>query len=206
MSNQSTPKRWVLPFLDGFRAPSAQHSRPTGSRKTALIIVNQPFSLTLLQRLWSSADWIACADGGANRLFDVFSGCHQDADRVKYLPNLIKGDLDSLRDDVAQYYNSQSVKIERDEDQYSTDLMKCVSSLSDKERQEGGAQHDIIILGGLSGRLDQTIHTLSYLHKLRKFRERAFVITNESVAWVLDSVTFSSSPLHKFIDFLVYSG
>jgi len=83
--------------------------------------------------------------------------------------------------------HTKSVKIERDEDQYSTDLMKCVSSLSDKERQEGGAQHDIIILGGLSGRLDQTIHTLSYLHKLRKFRERAFVITNESVAWVLDS-------------------
>ena len=45
-----------------------------------------------------------------------------------------------------------------------------------------------MILGGLSGRLDQTIHTLSYLHKLRKKRERVFTITDDNVAWVLDEV------------------
>jgi len=35
--------------------------------------------------------------------------------------------------------------------------------------------------------LDQTIHTLAYLHKLRKTRERVFAVTNECIGWVLDS-------------------
>lgn len=86
--------------------------------------------------------------------------------------------------------------------------MKCVEALSEKERAEGfkvdlflhyhsfissnalyDKQYDIILLGGLTGRLDQTIHTLSYLYKLRKTRERVFTVTDENVAWVLDSVS-----------------
>ena len=49
-------------------------------------------------------------------------------------------------------------------------------------------QYDVILLGGLSGRLDQTVHTLSYLHKLRKVRERVFAITDENIGWVLQEV------------------
>ena len=45
------------------------------------------------------------------------------------------------------------------------------------------------MLGGLTGRLDQTIHTLSYLHKLRKTRKKVYAITDENVGWVLDSVS-----------------
>lgn len=49
-------------------------------------------------------------------------------------------------------------------------------------------QYEIVILGGLAGRLDQTIHTLSYLHKLRKVRDRVYAVTDDNVGWVLDSV------------------
>lgn len=85
--------------------------------------------------------------------------------------------------------------------------MKCASALSDKERVEGqvvrrtktyqpkrslttvsSQQHDIILLGGLSGRLDHTIHTLSYLHKLRKTRRRIFAVSDDNIGWVLDEV------------------
>jgi thiamine pyrophosphokinase len=48
--------------------------------------------------------------------------------------------------------------------------------------------YDILVLGGLSGRLDQTVYTLSYLHKLRKSRRRVFVVTDDNVGWVLDKV------------------
>lgn len=52
-------------------------------------------------------------------------------------------------------------------------------------------QYSIIILGGLSGRLDQTVHTMSYLHKLRKSQKQIFVISDDNVGWVLDSVSLS---------------
>jgi thiamine pyrophosphokinase len=62
-------------------------------------------------------------------------------------------------------------------------------------------QYDLIILGGLSGRLDQTISTLSYLHKLRKTRNRVFVITDDSVGWVLDAViVYRNSPSIRSFD------
>lgn len=50
--------------------------------------------------------------------------------------------------------------------------------------------YDVVLLGGLSGRLDQTIHTLSFLHKLRKSGRRIFAVTDENVGWVLDEVGF----------------
>lgn len=75
----------------------------------------------------------------------------------RFLPDLIKGDLDSLRDDVREYYSSevrkceylylhlaltlnglyQGVPVVHDRDQDSTDLMKCIYALQDKEKAEG---------------------------------------------------------------------
>lgn len=97
-----------------------------------------------------------------------------------------------------------------DDDQYATDLMKCISSLKEIEKHAAapddvGSFHllpcyfltssshfqymyDVVLLGGLSGRLDQTIHTLSYLHKLRKTGRRVFAVTDENIGWVLDEV------------------
>jgi hypothetical protein len=112
----SSPTHWSLPFLQ---------TRDEASRsKTALIILNQPFSKALLRRLWHATDWHCCADGGANRLHDVLNGDSGDAinaittatttttstapDRVDdYLPDLLKGDLDSVREDVRRYYETR---------------------------------------------------------------------------------------------------
>lgn len=152
--------------------------------------------------------------------FPCDMGTHNDFP-PRYLPDLIEGDLDSLRCDVKQYYvsqvrtlrkrfskfcsssQSQGVPVIRNDCQDSTDLMKCVYAVQAKEQTEGqvkvlpsdnGAvskpleQYDIVILGGLAGRLDQTIHTLSFLHKLRRTRKRVYVVTDDNVGWVLDSV------------------
>ncbi|KAJ4498692.1 thiamine pyrophosphokinase [Lentinula lateritia] len=159
--------------------------------KRVLIILNQPFSCSLLQRLWNSTCWHCCADGGANRLLDTLRQQNHNTAlygfSLCYLPDLIKGDLDSLRPDVREYYDSKGVLVEKDDDQDSTDLMKCISAIIEKEKSEGTSQYEIILLGGLAGRLDQTIHTLSYLHKLRKVRDRVYAVTDDNVCWVLDS-------------------
>jgi len=55
-----------------------------------------------------------CADGGANRLYDLaptWSPAKEaPAARRNFLPTLIKGDLDSLRPEVAEFYSQNGVE------------------------------------------------------------------------------------------------
>ena len=65
-------------------------------------------SCSLASTLWSQC-WVKiCADGGANRLYDGFisgSGSSANSTTVKnYIPDYITGDLDSLRNEVQQFY------------------------------------------------------------------------------------------------------
>lgn len=105
---------------------------------------------------------------------------------TRFLPDTIKGDLDSLRDDVRAYYENkvclwrqielvcwahycrfyQGTKVIHDESEYSTDLQKCIEHIDSLDQKTNG--DTVIILGGLSGRLDQTTHVLALLQKLRR--------------------------------------
>ncbi|EAY73981.1 hypothetical protein OsI_01865 [Oryza sativa Indica Group] len=52
-----------------------------------------------------------CADGGANRIFDEMFQMTNDPDyestRKRYIPEIIEGDMDSIRPEVKQFYSSQ---------------------------------------------------------------------------------------------------
>lgn len=148
---------------------------------TALIVLNQPFMRATFSRLWLKCQWKIFADGGSNRVYDAFS----EAERLRYQPHHIRGDLDSIRPEVRFWYERQGVTVEEVHDQDSTDLMKCLTWVGEIEKREN-VQLDVVILGGLSGRLDHTIHTLSHLHKLRNTRPRIFVVGIESIGWVLN--------------------
>jgi thiamine pyrophosphokinase len=67
----ATMASWTVGFL---RHETASHISP----KRALIILNQPTGGELLQRVWASCAWRACADGGANRLYDVLGSAQRD--------------------------------------------------------------------------------------------------------------------------------
>ncbi|CED84536.1 thiamin pyrophosphokinase [Phaffia rhodozyma] len=162
---------------------SAASNSSTESSK-ALIVLNLPITKPeIFYRVWRSCQIRYCADGGANRLYDFFDS---DKERRQFLPDLIKGDLDSLRSDVRSWYEQAGVRVVEDPDQYSTDLMKCISSIQAHEKAIS-ANLDIILFGGLTGRLDQTIHTLHYLHKLRTERDKVWVVSDDEVAWCLDA-------------------
>jgi thiamine pyrophosphokinase len=66
----SSKRTWNVRFLDG---------KPSDA-KYALIILNQPFTKPLINRLWGATQWRCCADGGANRLYDTFQ---DDTERTK---------------------------------------------------------------------------------------------------------------------------
>lgn len=113
----------------------------------------------LLPSLWSMAKVKICADGGANRLFDSFSA----AERLHYVPDLIKGDLDSLRQDVREFYCSNGTRIVMDHDQDHNDLSKCL------EEVESGATSvspdaTVLALGAFGGRFDQEMAAFHVLH------------------------------------------
>ncbi|KAK4689582.1 thiamine pyrophosphokinase, partial [Tremellales sp. Uapishka_1] len=123
-------------------------------RSYAMVILNQPITRkdTFL-RAWEASEVRLCADGGANRLYDLWTS----DTRASYLPTLIKGDLDSIRPDVRQYYASKGVSVQQDQDEYSTDLMKCIAEIEIAERSKG-----------------------------KETRQYSFVLSEESLAWVLD--------------------
>lgn len=149
----------------------------------ALIILNVSIPRKdALLRAWASSTLRFCADGGANRLYDALDP----DERASMLPTMIKGDLDSLRPDVRAYYTARGVAIKRDPSEYATDLMKCMEEVESIE-SASGKHFSLLFFGGLSGRLDQTVHTMSILFKLRSTRRDTFVISDDSLAWVLDT-------------------
>lgn len=80
-----------------------------------------------------------CADGGANRLYDqiadMLPGLDPELARSSFLPDLIKGDLDSVRPDVQDFYTSRGVPmIDLSSDQETTDLEKCLLFLEGRLR------------------------------------------------------------------------
>ncbi|KAF6252257.1 hypothetical protein COO60DRAFT_1704370 [Scenedesmus sp. NREL 46B-D3] len=89
--------------------------------------------------LWQQATTRICADGGANRLYDqipvMLPGTDPFAAREAHLPDLIKGDLDSVRADVTDFYTSRGVPfIDLSSDQETTDLEKCLLFLEGRLR------------------------------------------------------------------------
>ncbi|CAE7213194.1 unnamed protein product [Rhizoctonia solani] len=172
MSTSLVTHMWNTDFLD----PGAASRNPS-----ALIVLNQSFPLTIFTNLWLKCQWKIFADGGSNRVYDAFGP----VERLRYLPHYIRGDMDSIRPEVRSWYAEQNVPVEQVDDQDSTDLMKCIAWI-DRVEETQNVKLDIIILGGLSGRLDHTVHTLSVLHKLRSTRPRIFVVSDKSVGWVLD--------------------
>ena len=91
--------------------------------KRALILANgKPPSKRLFQKYLASADWFICADGGANT-----------AARFGYAPDLIIGDLDSIKKETLSVFNNVNVK--KLKDQNSTDLEKALTAAIRKKVQ-----------------------------------------------------------------------
>ncbi|ORE21021.1 thiamine pyrophosphokinase, partial [Rhizopus microsporus] len=120
------------------------------------------------------------ADGGSNRLYDAFKHDKQ---------LLEQGDLDSIRPDVREFYESKNVKITKIHEQDSTDFMKCVYLLQEKE-QERNEIYDIVATPALGGRFDQTMSSIHVLYLLKdQIKRKVILVSDENMTVLLDKGT-----------------
>ena len=105
------------------------------------------------------------------------------------LPNLIHGDLDSLRDDVRGYYEARGVPVTRDGDEHSTDFGKCMQRLS--SRLPASTLRDVLVLGTLGGRVDQGLGLLHEMTREESKHEnlRLWLFSESSMSFILRSGT-----------------
>lgn len=183
----------------------ADNDLPEGIIPPDLLILNQPIaSFNVLSRLWRHAKYRICADGGANRLYDMFDGNLETqrgdyvSERKAYpihdqrvtdcsdqLPDSIHGDLDSLRDDVRTYYASLGVDVSQDHDQYSTDFGKAMQKIA--SRAPSSSQREVLVLGTLAARVDQGLGLLhEMLREERRDQQlRLWLVSESNISFIL---------------------
>ena len=192
------------------------------SARYGLVMVNsETMDATLAQRWWSICEYKICADGGANRLFD---GLFLSGEASKYIPDVVKGDLDSLRDDVKQFYIAAGCAVVHDRDQDHNDLDKCLQTLqkhwyidrsittptadttdttppsssspsASPTNNKPTLPTTVIILGAFGGRFDQEVASIHALYKWRTAFDRVVLVGGGNVACLLDPGTHRLDPV-----------
>ncbi|XP_073040715.1 thiamine pyrophosphokinase 2-like isoform X2 [Primulina eburnea] len=81
----------------------------SGSSDYALVLLNQRLP-RFTPLLWKHSQFRVCADGGANRVYDELPFMFPEAEpldiRKRYKPDVIKGDMDSIRAEVLEFYKN----------------------------------------------------------------------------------------------------
>ena len=98
--------------------------------------------------------------------------------RIKFKPQKIVGDLDSLKQTTREFYESLGVGIDYRDSQDENDTEKALESLkqiySENETWQKKKENRIYIIGSFGKRLDHTLNNLSILAKFSKILNEKF--------------------------------
>jgi len=134
------------------------HNEANGNSLDVLIIANCDIS-SIIQSVWGRCKLVICADGGANRLFDILE------EKDKWIPNYIKGDFDSVSQSVLDFYEQRGATIIHDSNQDTTDLEKCMELVSEYEVQHSIKFRTVLVVGSLGGSFTHEMANCNVLYK-----------------------------------------
>lgn len=164
----------VMTHSSTFLLPSPPQSNGGSLPTYALVVLNQRLP-RFAPLIWNLAKVRVCADGGANRVYDQMPELFPDQDpldvRLRFKPDVIKGDMDSIRSEVMEYYTNLGVKIvDESHDQDTTDLHKCIAYISNNTPDVEKPNLCILVAGALGGRFDHEVGNLNVLYRFSNIR------------------------------------
>lgn len=121
-------------------------------RKKGIIVGGGPVNYRLLSNeLKAGYDLLVAADGGGKPLYDL-----------GYIPQVLLGDFDSLPPVYKELLTNQGAEmVSYQKEKDWTDLELSIELLIDK------GINDILVFGGIGGRLDHTLANLSLLYRAK---------------------------------------
>ncbi|POM77847.1 Thiamine pyrophosphoKinase [Phytophthora palmivora] len=172
-------------------------SNPAAVPRLAVLLLNASFDSwrvvksgvgfegpDLFWNMWSNAQLRVCADGGANRLYDrsVELGVQDSV-----VPNYIKGDLDSLRTDVREFFTAKGTTVLKDPDQYANDLDKCLQLIHEMQEEQNSTddKFSVMIFGAMGGRFDQEMQSINALFRWKDKFQQMVLLSDETTARLL---------------------
>lgn len=152
------------------------------------------------------ATYIVCADGGTNRFYAVMKQLGRlDVET----PDLIVGDLDSIKPEVRAHYESLGVDVQHIPEQLSTDFGKALRLINQRRSEilkrtvpePDSDKLDVVVMGGLGGRLDQAMSQLHHLYNIsrNKDKENEYYQTGDIYLFSESSLSFFLPPGRNYI-------
>eukprot|EP01132_Coremiostelium_polycephalum_P011113 gene11113-13597_t len=146
-----------------------------------LIITNCHIPEGILEYLWAKSSIVICADGGANRLYSYFE---KRGKVEEWIPDYIKGDLDSIQEAVSEFYSKKGTSIICDSSQDTTDLQKCMDLVVELETNNALKYKHIFVAGGLGGSIS---HEFANFNNLFLYpNHKIILVSSSNVGWYLN--------------------
>jgi thiamine pyrophosphokinase len=141
------------------------------------------------KNLTKEVDIVICADGGANHAY-----------QMKLKPHLIVGDLDSIKEEVLEFYENKGVKIEK----YSPMKDETDTQLAMIKAIELGAK-EIIFTGVFGERFDHSYANLSLLLYLLNRNIKGKIINEKNEIYLIDKFLEIEGKKGELLSLLPYS-
>jgi len=141
------------------------------------------------EKLLKDVDMVICADGGANHAY-----------RMKLKPHLIVGDLDSIKEEVLEFYEKEGVRIEKyppmkDETDTQLAMLKAI---------ELGAR-EITFIGVIGERLDHSYANLSLLLYLLNRNIKGKIVNEMNEIYLINKFIEVEGKKGELLSLLPYS-